>query len=68
MFRHISRALFPRKENLHHVYERIRSIGYQKRKLKVVKRQLKNIIFRSVGFADWFVEIKRYSKLVSKPF
>ena len=36
---------------VHHVYERTRSIRYQKGKLNVIKRQ-KNIIFRSVGFAD----------------
>ena len=31
--------LFSAKINLHHVYERIRSIRYQKRKLNVIKRQ-----------------------------
>ena len=41
--------------------ERMRSIRYQKGKLNAIKRQ-KNIIFRSVDFADWFVEFKRYSK------
>ena len=40
-----------------HVYERIQRIRYQKGKLNVIKRQ-QNIIFRSVGFADWFVEFK----------
>ena len=47
--------------NLHPVYERIRRIRYQKGKLNVIKRQKENyIIFSSVGFADWFVEYKRY--------
>ena len=44
------RALFPAKIDFHHVYERIRSIRYQKGKL--------NITFRSVGFANWFMEFK----------
>ena len=35
------------------------STRYQKGKLNV------NVIFRSIGFADWFVEFKRYSKLPS---
>ena len=42
-----------------------RSIRYQKGKLNVIKRQ-KNIISRSVGFADWFVEFTRYSKIHAK--
>ena len=37
-------------------------------KLNVIKRQKKKIIFGSVGFADWFVEFKRYSKFAPKPF
>ena len=33
----------------------------QKGKLNVIKREKRNyIIFSSVGFADWFVEFKRY--------
>ena len=28
----------------------------------------KIIFFRSVGFADWFVGLKRYSKFAPKPF
>ena len=39
IFRHILGHLFPRKQSLHHVYERIRSIKYQKGKLNVIKRQ-----------------------------
>ena len=39
IFRHILGHFFPRKYNLHHVYERIRSIRYQKGKLNVIKRQ-----------------------------
>ena len=39
IFRHILGHFFPRKENLHHDYERIRSIRYQKGKLNVIKRQ-----------------------------
>ena len=39
IFRHILGHLFPRKQTLHHVYERIRSIKYQKGKLNVIKRQ-----------------------------
>ena len=34
--------------------------------MNVIKRQ-KNISFRSVAFADWFVEFKRYSKFAPKP-
>ena len=49
IFRHILGQFFPRKWNLRHVYESIRSVRYQKGKLDVIK------IFRSVGFADWFV-------------
>ena len=49
------------------IYERIGSIRYQKGKLDVIKRQ-KNIIFRSVGFAEQFVEFKRYSKFAPKLF
>ena len=37
-FRHILGHFFPRKQNLHHVYERIRSKKYQKGKLNVNKR------------------------------
>ena len=62
---HILGHFFPRKYN-HHVYERIRSIRYLKGKLNFIKRQ--NIIFKSVGLADWFVEFKRYSKFAPKPF
>ena len=39
IFRHILGHFFPRKQNLHHVYERIRSMRYQKGKLNVIKRQ-----------------------------
>ena len=67
IFRHILGHFFPRKQNLHHVYERIRSIRYRKGKLNVIKRQ-KNNIFRSVSFAAWIVEFKRYSKFAPKPF
>ena len=38
---------------------------YQKGKLNVIKRQ--KIIFRSVSFADLFVEFKRYSMFAPKP-
>ena len=67
IFRHILGHFFPRKQNLHHVYERVRSIIYHKRKTKRYKKA-KNIIVRSVGFADWFVEFKRYSEFAPKPF
>ena len=67
IFRHILGHFFARTQNLHHVSERIRSIRYQKGKLNVIKMQ-KNIIFKSVGLADWFVEFKRYSKFAPKPF
>ena len=60
IFRHILGDFFPRKLNLHHVNERIWSIWYQKK--------AKNMIFRSVGFADSFVEFERYSKFAPKPF
>ena len=46
----------PRKWNLRSVFERIRSIRYQK--LKQTSSKARNIIFRSVGFADWFVGLK----------
>ena len=39
IFRHILRHFFSRKQTLHHVYEHIRSIKYQKGKLNVIKRQ-----------------------------
>ena len=39
---------------------------YQKGKLNFIKRQ--KIIFRSVSFADLFVEFKRYSMFAPKPF
>ena len=39
ILRHILGHFFLRKQNLHHVYERIRSIRYQKGKLNVIKRQ-----------------------------
>ena len=39
IFRHILGHFLPWKKNLHHVYERIRSIRYQKGKLNVIKRQ-----------------------------
>ena len=41
---------------------------YQKGKLNVIVKKAKNVMFRSVGFGDWFVEFKRYSKLAPKPF
>ena len=59
IFRHILGHFFSQKSNLHHVYERIRSMRYQKGK---------NIIFRYVGFANWFAEFKRYSKFAQKTF
>ena len=39
IFRQILGHFFQREENLHHDYERIRSIRYQKGKLNVIKRQ-----------------------------
>ena len=39
IFRHILGQFFPRKCNLRHVYERFRSVRYQKRKSNVIKRQ-----------------------------
>ena len=36
--------------------------------MSAFEKKAKNIIFRSVGFADWFVEFKRYSKFAPKPF
>ena len=38
-----------------------------KRKNKCYQKA-KNIIFRSAGPADWFVEFKKYLKLAPKPF
>ena len=31
-------------------------------------QKAKNIVFRSEGFADWFVEFKRDPKFAPKPF
>ena len=39
IFRHILGHFLPQEKNLHHVYERIRSITYQKGKPNVIKRQ-----------------------------
>ena len=39
IFRHILGHFFPRKWNLRHVYEHIRSIRYQQGKRNAVKRQ-----------------------------
>ena len=36
--------------------------------MSAFEKKAKNIIFRSVGFADWFVEYKRYSKSAPKLF
>ena len=62
IIRHVLGYFFPWKQNLQHVYERIRSIRYQK--VKKMSLKGKKYPFRSAGFADWFVEFKRYSKLV----
>ena len=42
-------------------YERIRSIKKMHEKAKI-------IFFRPLGFADWFVGLKGYSKFAPKPF
>ena len=47
--------------------ERIRSMRYQKGKVNVSKRQIMSFFNWSVGFPDWFVELKRY-KFAPKPF
>ena len=39
IFRHILGHFFQRKWNVHHVYERLRRIRYQKGKRNVIKRQ-----------------------------
>ena len=39
IFRHILAHFFQRKRNLHHDYQHIRSTGYQKGKLNVIKMQ-----------------------------
>ena len=67
IFRNILGHFFPRKWNLRHVYERIRKMRYQKGKRNVIKKQ-KIIIFKSVGFADCFVGLKRNSQFPAKPF
>ena len=67
IFRHILGQFFPRKWNLCRVYERNRNIRYHKGKRNVIKKK-QIIIFRSVGFADWFVGLERYSKFAPKPF
>ena len=38
IIRHVLGYFFPWKQNLHHVYERIRSIRYQKVKPNIIKR------------------------------
>ena len=38
IFRYILGHFFPRKQNLHHVYERIPSIRYQKGKLNAIRK------------------------------
>ena len=48
IFRHILGHFFPRKENLYHNYERIRSIRYQKEKLNVIKRQKISFLGRPI--------------------
>ena len=67
IFRHILGQFFPRKWNLCRVYERNRNIRYHKGKRNVIKKK-QIIIFRSVGFADCFVGLERYSKFAPKPF
>ena len=39
IFKHILGHFCPQKRNLHHVYERIRSVRYQKGKRSLIKRQ-----------------------------
>ena len=65
IFWHILEPFSPRKWNLRSVYERIRSIRSQKLKRNVIKWE-KYIIFRSVGFADWFMGLKTFSKYALK--
>ena len=67
IFRHSLEHFFPRKSCRISTIKRIRSIMYHQRK---IKRCLKaeNIILRAVGFADWFMEFKRYSKFAPKSF
>ena len=45
----------------------IRSLWYEKEKLPILKTS-KNTIFRAVGFADWFGQLKRYCKFKPKLF
>ena len=60
IFRHILGHIFPQKKRISTIWGR----RYQKGKLNAKK----NIIFRSVSFADLFVEFKRYSVFTPKPF
>ena len=71
IFRHILGPFFYAKMEYPPGYERIRSIKIIKKNENVasLSENAKIIIFfRSVDFADWFVGLKRYSKLAPKPF
>ena len=61
ILRYILKFFFPRTRELCPVHERIiRSIRYDKGQI--------NVIFRSFGFAEWFVGPKRYPKFAPKSF
>ena len=62
-------TLFPRKWNLPSVYERFRSISrYQKLNNETSSKAKKKtkISHRSVGFADWLMGLKTFSKFAPK--
>ena len=59
IFRHILGHFFPKN--------RISTMSTSAFELWDIKKG-KNIIFRYVGFANWFAEFKRYSKFAPKPF
>ena len=58
IFRHILGHFLPQEKNLHHVYERIRSITYQKGKPNVIKRQKTSFLgCRFCWLVCWILKI-----------
>ena len=67
IFRHILEHFLPRKWNPHHVFERIRSIRYQKGKLNVIKRQKMSFLGLYVLLTDLW-NLKDIQNSLQKPF
>ena len=66
IFRHILGHFFQQKQNLHHVYESIRSIRYQKGKLNVIKR--KKLFYGLQVFLTGFQNLKDIQNSCQKRF